>query len=129
MFENLCHYSRFVSNYRREEVMTSLTRWLLSKDQAHRLWLLQALSLSADRTTKASPDESWASRTTALIPSTDNFLGLNRAPLDDIMALLDALPNTTEITKEAQSFYLERKWGDLCGSPSFQAFFPWVEVR
>jgi hypothetical protein len=119
IFENLCHYSRFVSNYRREEVMTSLTRWLLSKDQAQRLWLLQALSLSADRTTKASPDESWASRTTALIPSTDNFLDLNRAPLDDIMALLDALPNTTEITKEAQSFYLERKW-----ATSRQPFVP-----
>lgn len=128
IFKNLCHYSPFVSNYRREEVMINLTRWLLGKDQAHRLWLLQALSLSADRTTKANLDDCWASRTTALIPSTDSFLDLDRVPLDDIMALLAALPNTAEITKEVQSFYLERKWGDLCGSPSFQVFFPWEEV-
>lgn len=108
--------------------MINLTRLELSEDQAHHLWLLQALSLSADRTTRASPNESWASRTTALIPSTDNFLDLNRAPLDDIMALLAALPNTTDIKKEVQSFYLERKWRDLCSSPSFQAFFPYEEV-
>jgi hypothetical protein len=108
--------------------MINLTRWALSEDQAHRLWLLQALSLSADQVIMASPDESWAPRATALIPSTDNFLDLNRAPLDDIMALLAALPSTTDIKKEAQGFYLEREWRDFCGSPSFQAFFPYEEV-